>query len=362
MEYKDYYQVLGVDKKASEKDIKQAYRKLARKYHPDVNPGDKSAEAKFKEINEAYEVLGDAQKRAKYDEFGKYWKDASRAGPAGWPDGPGFGQGFGPGAYRTTAGPGVNYEFNIGDLFSGMSSGARRGGRTGAGFSDFFEALFGGGGRGFDQTFGGAAQSAQPAAQEVPLDVTLAEAVHGTEKALQLQSEGLCSSCGGNGSLANAPCPTCRGSGVTLNTRRIDVKVPPGVREGSKIRVRADAASKADVYLVIHLKPHPSFEVKGGDMYIDVPITVAEAVLGAEIEFPTLRGKATMKIPPGTSSGRTFRLKEQGLPSLKKGEKAGDLYARAKIVVPQDLKERERRIFEELRDLRRDNPRAGLRV
>lgn len=299
--YKDYYAILGVGKNASEKEIKQAYRKLARKYHPDVNPGDKTAEEKFKELSEAYEVLSDKDKRAKYDQFGQYWQQAGQPGGTAPPP-PGWDQGYG--------------DFDFGTDVSG--------------FSDFFDMLFGGarGRTGTRGSHGARGQSWTPARGqdlEYEIEVSLEEAFSGATKAF------------------------------TLNGRRIEVKIPKGVGSGSRIRLAGQGeptrgSAHGDLYLIVKMRPHPRFERKDSDLYIDVLVHYTTAALGGEVEVPTLTGKASMKVPAGISSGQTFRLGGQGMPHLR-GTARGDLYARVKITVPKTLTERERELLTELAGL-----------
>lgn len=330
MDYKDYYQVLGVEKSATDKDIKQAFRKLARKYHPDVNPGDLGAEQKFKEINEAHEVLSDPDKRRKYDQLGANWKQYEQyAPPGGRGGGPGF-PGFG--------GGGVHVEFEGGA----------------GGFSDFFKTFFGGG-VDVDDLFGqasGSYRGARPGARRgrgrqgfgqpppqpgrdvnAQMDVTLEEAFHGTVKRLQLDGES------------------------------IDVRVTKGVKDGSKVRVAGKgergAAGAGDLYLDVKMRPHHIYRREGDDLYVDVPVTFSEAALGAEIEVPTMDGKVGIKVPPGSQSGRLMRLKGKGMPQLK-GEGRGDLFAKLSVVVPKDLSERARELVKELQSLDDESPRSHL--
>lgn len=336
MANKDYYKTLGVMRGASESDIKLAYRKLARQYHPDVNKGDTSAETRFKEINEAYAVLADKEKRARYDQFGEYWEQA-----------PGAGGGPGGGAR-------VNVNFQ--DLFGG------RGGDFGDMFSEIFSR--GGASRGGGMPWEGFGQGRayQPADVEAELPLTLEEAFNGTERTVQLQREDTCGRCRGAGRSGKTVCADCRGSGQTVTPRRIDVKVPKGVREGTHIRVRGEGGTAADgrardLYLVVRLQPDPRYEVKGDDLYAKVPVSVTEAVLGAEIKFPTLRGTAQMVVPPGTGSHTVFRLSGQGFPAAG-SNKAGDLYVEIKIVTPRNLTAEEKDLYRQLASLRPENPRS----
>lgn len=331
MEYKDYYKILGVPKTASQKEIKQAYRKLARKYHPDVNPGDRGAELKFKELNEAYEVLSDEDKRSKYDQLGANWKQYEQYAQRG-----GFGG-------ATPGGGGFRVEFG-GAGPEGLG-----------GFSDFFKTFFGGGidlddllggarrGGVRGAGFGGASRPGPSRGIDVSasLEISLEEAYSGTRKRLSLQ-------------VAPGQPP-----------QQLDVKIPVGVRSGSRVRVTGKGepgmagGPEGDLYLEIKLRPHPVFQVVGDDLHADVPVTLAEAALGAEIEVPTLTGKARIKVPEGSQSGRQLRLRGKGLPRLKGGGH-GDLLVRLRVVTPTDLSERERTLIQELNSLRKENPRAPL--
>jgi curved DNA-binding protein len=339
VDYKDYYQVLGVAKNASEKEIKQAFRKLARKYHPDVNPGDRGSEAKFKEINEANEVLSDPEKRRKYDQLGANWKQyeqyARPGGAAGRGGAPGFGgfrvdfEGAGAGGFsdffRTFFGGGIDVE----DLF-GQGGGGIRGAR-GQGRGGRRE-------RGAPRGFGGSPAPTPGRDVSATIDVTLEEAYNGTTRRLSLD-------------------------GAT-GGETIDVRIPKGVKDGSRIRVQGKGeqgfgAEPGDLYLEVKMVPHSVYRRDGDDLYVDVPVTFAEAALGAEIEVPTLSGKARIKVPAGSQSGRAMRLKGKGMPRLK-GDAAGDLFAKLVVVVPKELNERELELVKELGSLRGENPRAHL--
>lgn len=363
MDYKDYYKVLGVDKNAAEKDIKKVYRKLARQYHPDVNPGDKSAEQKFKEINEAYEVLSDKDKKAQYDQLGSYIKGGkipddflrSQGKQGGWNYNFDFGNA---GNYRSsTAGSADFGEFS--DFFNMLFGGSGQSGRAsrGGGFSSAssqginLEDLLGGnfeqGRRGH-----GHAQKKTHHIQEIPIELTLEEAAFGTNKLLQVEKDMPCDKCKGTGFVNNSPCPECHATGKKLRPTKIEVKIPPGVKSGNKIRVE-------DFHLVVKIKPHHIFELKDGELYCDVPVSVTEAVLGAEIEIPTLKGNSvTTKIPPETQTGKTLRLSGLGFPALNK--EPGNLYAKIKIIIPTDIKPKEKKLYEELAKLRNDNPRSEI--
>ena len=341
MTNKDYYKILGVDKTASDKEIKQAYRKLARQYHPDVNPDDKSAEEKFKEINEAYEVLGDPEKRKKYDEFGNLFGGAN---PSGF-DFSGRGNPF-----SNMGNGGFSYTFN---------------GGQGADFSDIFSSFFGNAQRGRGQRsgkmnfgnigdlFGAGMRNAQQetSQQEYTLEMTLEEAVSGTQRTLQIPYSKPCEICSGSGWIGHVVCNTCRGTGHVDKTSSIDVKIPAGVKNGSKIRVE-------DIILVVKILPHKYFEVNGADLTEKIPISITEAVLGAEIDVPTLKGKLSVKIPPMTQTGKKLRLAGYGIPSLKGN--AGDLYIEIKVVAPEKVNSKEKALFEELSKIMKDNPRKDM--
>jgi len=328
MDYKDYYQVLGIQKTASEKEIKQAFRKLARKYHPDVNPGDRGAENKFKEINEAHEVLSDPEKRRKYNQLGANWKryeqSARPSGGAGFPgfnvgfEGPGSGGGFSD-FFRTFFGAGMDVD----DLF-GRSGAGSRGGRP----------------RGAPRGFGAAPPSAAQRGRDVTasINITLEESHDGTVRRLSVERAG--------------------------GTDVIEVKIPKGVKDGSKVRVAgkgepSGSGKSKDLYLEVKMVPHKIYQRDGDDLSLELPVTFAEAALGAEIEVPTLSGKARIKLPKGSQTGRRMRLKGKGMPKLK-GSGHGDLFAKLMVVVPKDLEKREKELVEELATLSKQNPRAHL--
>ncbi len=352
-EFKDYYQILGVSRDATEKEIKAAYRKLARQYHPDVNPGDRTAEEKFKEINEAYQVLSDPEKRAAYDRYGEQWQAYQRMREQ-------YGDNFPPGGFESP--------FGFGD------------------FGEFIENLLRGGG------FGGGGLRVQRAPRDIEqtLEISLQEAIRGATRTIQLSQDEPCNTCGGTGIAPNrrqtcracggagrrrfgmfglemhcdecdgagvtgAPCPTCRGSGVVPRVRTLTVSIPAGVAEGQRLRLAGEGAAGAngqrgDLYLRLKIAPDPRFERKGDDLYTEVDVDYLTAILGGEVEVQTPHGAVRMRVPAGTQSGTRFRLAGKGLP-LGKG-KIGDLYARARITVPKQLTPRERELLEELRRLR----------
>jgi DnaJ-class molecular chaperone len=344
--YKDYYKTLGVEKSADGKAIKQAYRKLARKHHPDQHPGNRAAAERFKEINEAYEVLSDPEKRRRYDELGADWARYAEAGPGGFGARPG---GAGPGGYRVH----VDQSGDLGD------------------FSEFFRTFFGDLGARespFEGTefetrgpFGAGGRARRGRDLETEVEITLEEALSGTRRTVVFQQLEPCGTCRGSGRQGSAPCGACGGAGQVARDHRVEVKVPAGVRDGSRVRAAGEGGAGAaggtrgDLYLRVRVQPHPLFERREDDLHVELPVAVWEAALGAEVEVPTLRGKVTMKIPPETSSGRTFRLPGYGVPHVKGGR--GDQYVRVRIVVPRELSARERALFEELRGLRPAPPR-----
>ena len=356
MQYKDYYNTLGVKRGASEKEIKSAFRKLARKHHPDVNPGDRESEARFKEISEAYEVLSDAEKRKKYDQFGSEWEryQQSSGGPGGF-DFSKYSQSYGaPGGGAT---------------FEGFDA-------AGAdGFSDFFEMLFGRAARGGSGGAGGGYYSGGRTRTtprigddyEEQIEVTLEEAFSGTPRILQLDVPETCPTCGGRGISGNRMCSACNGTGIQRRTRRLEVKIPAGVHSGSRVRVSGEGgpgtggAGKGDLYLRVSVLPNSRFERKGDDIYTAVQVPLYTAVLGGEVEVPTLKGsRLALRIPPGTQNGKTFRLAGQGMPNLKESGKRGDLFAKLDVALPSELEEREKQLYEELQRIY--NERAGGKV
>jgi DnaJ-class molecular chaperone len=331
MDFKDYYTTLGVAKTATEKDIKQAFRKLARKFHPDVNPGDKSAEGKFKEINEAYEVLGDPEKRKKYDELGANWRMYEQAGAqGGGPSGAGspFGGGWnvnvggGRGGYRTMT------EDEMREMFGDANP-----------FSDFFQTFFGGaagaaedGGR----RTGGARSRVQPGRDvEQEIELPLEDAFNGTMRRFSMSVDG--------------------------ENRTFDVRIPPGVGDGSRVRVAGEGEPGAgggrsgDLYLRIRLAAHEKFERKGRDLYTRVQVPVTTAVLGGEADVTTLTGKSLrLKIPTTTQNGQVFRLRGHGMPAPGRGKdkkEPGDLYATVDVQLPKTLTPEQRSHFEALQKL-----------
>jgi DnaJ-class molecular chaperone len=328
---RDYYEILGVPRSASEKEIRRAYRRLARQYHPDLNPGNKEAEERFKEINKAYEVLSDPEKRRLYDMYGENWEQMAAFEKARQ----GGGAGPGPGGQTTFTWSGDI--FDLGEILRG------------SGFEEIFETFFGGRRRG------------PVAGQNVeqPIEVTLEEAYQGTTRVVELQSEEPCPSCGGRGQAFGALCSVCRGRGLLLRPKRLEVRIPPGVRDGSRIRIRGEGrpgpagGPRGDLYLVVSLRPHPLFRRQGDDIYTEVDVPVEDAVLGGEVEVPTPAGRRVMlKVPPLTQNGTVFRLAGLGMPRLD-GPGRGDMYVTVRLRLPERLTEEERELFRRLRERRR---------
>jgi len=331
MATKDYYSILGVSKNASEADIKKAFRKLARKYHPDVNPGDKTAEAKFKEMNEAYEVLSDNEKRAKYDRFGEHWQQADQFSQAGARQG----------GYRA-------YDFGG---FGG--EGVRvEGGDIGS----IFDEILRGGGMG---GFGRQPQRRRGQDLETPVEVSLEEAYHGAKRTISLQAQKPCPTCQGTGQVEKGVCPTCGGSGAVLGTERIEVSVPPGAKTGSRVRISGKGGQgfgggpRGDLYLLVTVLPHKNFERNGNDLHYTAPLPLTVAMLGGELQIPTIKGKKlALKIPPETQNEKTFRLSGQGMPQLGRPSSFGDLIVRVRAMLPSRLSDEEKKLFEKLKDIR----------
>jgi DnaJ-class molecular chaperone len=355
MEFQDYYKTLGVERTATGKEIKSAYRKLARKHHPDVNPGNKDAEKRFKEINEAYQVLGDPEKRKKYDLLGADWE-------------------------RGAAEEDLRQRY------------ARQGGASGtesADFSDFFSSFFGAGGPGrgrsgfgpFD-THDFTMREARAPDLEADVQITLAEAAKGTKRRLELTAQDDCPVCKGTGMIMQEermgqarvvrsakPCTRCGGSGLIPSRHTLEVTIPPGSVEGTRIRVAGQGGRgprpelNGDLFLTVRLLPDRVFKVAGRDLRCELPVWDYEAALGAEVTVPTLDGRVSLKIPPASQTGRVMRLKGKGLPGRGK-EPAGDMLYELKVLAPTDLTDTERTLLTQLAEKQRErhvpDPRAAL--
>ena len=370
----DYYEQLGVPRKASAKDIRAAFRKLARKYHPDLNPGDKSAEEKFKQLQEAYDVLSDPKKRQIYDERGFYSDNISSAAP------PGGGGGDSD----------VNFDFGGFDFGGGGAEGG------GGNFRDLFSQFFRGG-------RGTAIEPEQEAGGdlEYQIEIDFWDAVRGAVKKMQITRLDTCETCHGTGAIGSpqtcpvcngsgtvqqaagkmrfnvpctrcggtgkirTPCRTCGGEGRVRKTETIEVRIPPGIASGARLRVPGKGnsgtmdAPAGDLYLRVEVRPHPFFDRRGNDLYTKVPVTVSEATLGAKIEVPTIDGRSLVRIPPGTNCGSTLRLREKGVPNTRTGTR-GDQYVEIQVVVPKPTDERIRKLMKELEEVEPGDPRKDL--
>jgi molecular chaperone DnaJ len=375
----DYYELLGVGRKATVKEIRGAYRKLARKYHPDLNPGDKSAEEKFKQIQEAYEVLSDTKKRQMYDQFGFNTPGAGPQGPGG-------------GAYNVNP-EDIHFDFGGFD-FGGGGQGA--GGSTS--FRDLFSQFFRGGGAGTQAAYDTEAGTDL----EYQIDISFAEAMRGTVKKVTITRLDVCGDCHGKGSVGNEQvCNDCRGSGHVTETsgkmkfqvacqrcggtgrlrtvcrtcggegrvRRaetLDVRIPPGAQTGSRVRVAGhgnagiNGGPPGDLYFITQVEPHPFFDRRGDDLYTVVPITVSEASLGAKVEVPTIDGRAQVRIPPGTDSGKKLRLREKGAPSARRQGHRGDQIVEVQVVVPKPEDEHVRELLRDLSKAEPQDPRKEI--
>ena len=340
VKYQDYYKILGVDRNASQKEIREAYRKLARKYHPDVQPPDKKEEAqeKFKQINEAYEVLSDPEKRKKYDHLGHNWQhgenfSAHQQGPFG-----GERTGF-----RDFSDMGGGFTFSFGE-----------GGGGGSAFSDFFRAFFGEDIFG-EGTRGGTGRAHRPRRgidAEAELEVTLEDIFHGREKHLQFAVQDLCSQCSGTGLSGRNFCNTCGGTGQVADVKTVKLKVPPDAREGKKIRLKgqggvaAPGGEPGDLYLKIKVLPHDIFRLNGDDLEANLVVYPWQAALGDKVPFETLEGTVRVKVPPRSHSGDKMRLRGKGMP--RKGGEHGDLYLKIIIDIPHDINPEEEELYRQM--------------
>jgi molecular chaperone DnaJ len=404
---KDYYEILGLKKSASAEDIRKAFRKLARKYHPDVNPGDKSAEEKFKALSEANEVLSDPKKRKIYDQVGFYSDNIDPAtaeayARAGGPGG-GFGGGFPPGAQHGQGGAGQGVHFDFGGFdFSDFINNAGRNQKTsgagGGGFRDIFSGIFGGG-RGAT----GTEEGPEPGTDlEYQVNVPFWTAIRGGVMRLNITRQDICPQCHGQGAL-EAPgkcpecngtgqitqtggrmkfnvqcprchgtgknltmCPTCHGEGTVTKPEPLEVRIKAGTRDGQRIRLPgkgnagAHGGAPGDLYVIIRAGDHPIFHRDGDDISLTIPVSATEAALGAKIEVPTIDGRALLKIPPGTQSGQKLRLREKGVPSATRDGVRGDEIVEITVTVPMPRDERTKELLRELAKLNPEDPRAEL--
>ncbi len=332
MNYKNYYDILGVDKTVAEKDIKSAYRKLARKWHPDANPTNaRQAEEKFKDIQEAYEVLGDSEKRKKYDVLGSDWQRAAREAEQQR-------------TYRRAQQDASSQTFTDASGPGGAS-----------GFSDFFDMFFSGIGK--RPASGPASFGERGEDLETTIDLTLTEAYAGGQKSVSLQLQDRCSRCNGSGTTGKGICPQCHGTGRTIETKRFDVGIPKGVREGQRIRLTGQGGSgtnggpSGDLLLIVKFAGDKRYERRGDDLYVDLPVSIYELILGAEVVVPTMTGDVTMTIPAGTQNNRVLRLSGKGMPKIKNAG-FGDEYVRLVGQLPTELSEKENKLFRELAGLR----------
>jgi molecular chaperone DnaJ len=396
---KDYYGTLGVKKSASADEIRKAFRKLARKYHPDVNPGDKKAEEKFKEISEANDVLSDPKKRKIYDQLGFYSDNIDPAAAEAYARGGGFGAGgfgAGPSGGRTRSAGAQGFDFDGFDFSDVGGAGGRQGGA--GGFRDIFSSIFGGRG-------GSAAAEAGPergSDLEYEVNVGFWDAIRGSVMRLNISRLDTCTNCHGSGVVGTPatcpqckgsgqltqstggmkfnvacprcggtgktqpPCPTCHGEGVVERTEPLEVRIKAGTRDGQRIRIAGKGnagthgGGESDLFIIIRVGEHPVFRREGDDIYVTVPVEAWEAALGAKIEVPTIDGRSQLKIPPGTQSGQKLRLREKGVPSATHEGKRGDEIVEVKLLAPaaRDLKARE--LWQELQKLHPEDPRAEL--
>lgn len=349
VQFKDYYKTLGIERSASQQEVKAAYRKLARQYHPDLNKADPTAEERFKEINEAQEVLSDTAKRKMYDRYGDEWRTYEQAGFTG-------------DEARTPRGSAQDFS----SWFGSQSSEAPRTAESFSweysqndlgGFSDFFQTLFGSG--------GGSSRNQPPSARasrkgqdvEVETRVSLAKALSGDTRTFEIQGAETCPTCQGTGVARGATCPTCDGSGQVPRTKTIEVKIPAGVASGTRIRVAGqggpglNGGSNGDVFLSIQIQLDPHFERDGEDLRTEADIPFYTAVLGGEVIVTTPTGRVALTIPAGSQQGQTFRLRGQGLPKRRPAGTRGDLIAKLRVVAPVSISDEERVHYEQLRDL-----------
>ncbi len=401
---KDYYGILGVKKSASADDIRKAFRKLARKYHPDVNPGDKSAEEKFKAISEANDVLSDPKKRKIYDQVGFYSDNIDPATAeayargGGQPGAGGFPGGYAGGQPSGSAGNVDFGGFDFSDLFEGARGGGHKTSTSGGNFRDIFSGIFSGGGRGEAVDEG-----PEPGSDlEYQVNVPFWTAIRGGVMKLNIARRDVCGNCHGNGFIEqpgtcpqchgkgtieqtggrmkfNVTCPRCHGTGKNISTCPVchgegsiersdplEIRIKPGTRDGQRIRIAGKGnaglrgGGAGDLYVIIRIGEHPLFRRDGDDIYITVPVTAVEAALGSKIEVPTIDGRSVLKIPPGTQSGQKLRLREKGVPSATKEGVRGDEIVEVQITVPMPRDEKTKELLRELAKLNPEDPRAEL--
>lgn len=381
----DYYELLGVDRKASPEDIRKAYRRLARKHHPDLNPGDKAAEDRFKKVQEAYDILSDPKKKTMYDQYG-FYSENGFPHPGGAGEQPGHGPNFG----------GFDFE----EFLRTSGAGAQRDQQGGAGggfrFSDIFSQMFGREDRKAQQ------QPQKGADLEYALNIDFWQAIRGTQISLNITRQEVCSTCGGTGAAGGTTtvcpecngtgnvnqmagamkfsltcprcngtgrlkntCPTCHGEGRVAHTEKVDVRIPAGAQTGSRLRVAGKGnagtmgAPPGDLYITVRVDPHPLFERNGDDIEIKLPVRIDEAGLGAKIEVPTIDGKALLKIPQGTKNGQKLRLREKGVYNARKGTR-GDQIVEVVLQTPDVTNERTRELLRELSRVEGHDPRADM--
>jgi len=401
---KDYYETLGVKKSASAEEIRKAFRKLARKYHPDVNPGDKGAEEKFKALSEANDVLSDPKKRKIYDQVGFYSDNIDPATAEAYARGggqPGAGSGAGGGfpGGGGGQGQGVPFDFSGFDFSDlGNATGSRRTGGGSGGFRDIFSGIFGGGGRGAVTETGPEEGSDLEYQVNVPfwtairggvmrLNITRLDVCANCHGLGYIEAPGKCSECNGTGQVTqtggrmkfNVACPSCQGTGKNISTcpvchgegtvsrtEPLEVRIKAGTRDGQRIRLAgkgnagAHGGAAGDLYVIIRTEDHPIFKRDGDDIYLTVPVTASEAGLGAKIEVPTIDGRALLKIPPGTQPGQKLRLREKGVPSATKDGARGDEIVEITVNVPMPRDERTKELLRELAKLNPEDPREEL--
>ncbi len=401
---KNYYEILGVKKNASAEEIRKAFRKLARKYHPDVNPGDKAAEERFKQLSEANDVLSDPKKRKIYDQLGFYSDNIDPATAEAYARAGGGAGGAGAGG-GAAGGQGIPVDFSgfdFSDLFEEAPRRGKGGGRASSGFGGGFRDIF-------SNIFTGAARGAQAAQQpeqgtdlEYQVQIGFWDAINGTVLRLNIQRQdqcanchgsgvlqgtGVCPECGGKGQVtqvggnmrfniqcprcngsgkAQNVCPVCHGSGTVSRTEPLEVRIKAGTRDGQRIRLpgKGNAGQfggpAGDLYIVVRAEQHPVFQREGDDIHVTVPVTATEAALGAKIEVPTIDGRALLKIPPGTQSGQKLRLREKGVRSATREGVRGDEIVEVRITVPKPDSEEARELLRKLAGLQKEDPRAEL--